>query len=174
MSENTSTSQRSNYGWVYFFVFIVVASVGVAVFMIWYNLSLQLTPEQLDEAQKLWKAKGPKSYDMTYTKRLNDDSKVDKFEVKVRSGVVTEVKMNGQKLARQSDDDPDPRVFHSMERLLDDIERFMSIDHKDGAPKVYVTAIFEPENGALRRYIRRVMGTTLRIEMHVTLTPVEK
>src|SRR3954447_17669598 len=102
MSDNTSPSARpTNYGWVYFFVFIIIASVGVAAFMIWFNLSIQLTPEQLEDAQKLWKAKGPKSYDMTYTKRLNDDSKVDKFEVKVRGGVVEEVKMNGQKLAKQ-------------------------------------------------------------------------
>ena len=174
MSENTPPPRPTNYGWVYFFVFIIVASVGVAAFMIWFNLSIQLKPEQLEEAQKLWQANGPKSYDMVYTKRLNDDSKVDKFEVKVRAGVVEEVKMNGQRLTRQADDDTDPRLFHSMDRLLVDIQRFMDIDQKPGAPKVYVTAIFEPDNGALRRYIRRVMGTTTRIEMHITLTPVEK
>ena len=175
MSENTSPPTRPrNYGWVYFYVFVIVASVSVAGFMIWFNLSIQLTPEKLADAKKLWQQKGPKSYDMTYTKRLNDDATVSRFDVKVRSGVLEEVKLNGQKLVKQPDQESDPRIYHSMDRLLSDIERFMNIDNKPGAPKVYVTAIFEPDNGALRRYIRRVMGTTQRIELHVTLSPADK
>jgi Family of unknown function (DUF6174) len=163
-----------NHAWIYFFVFIVVASVGVAGFMIWFNLSIQLTPDQLEEAQRLWKEKGPKSYNMVYTKLLNDDPKVDKFEVEVRGGEVKKVQMNGKPLQREKEDGPDPRIHHSMDRLLRDIERFMELDKKPDAKKVYVTAIFDDKNGALRRYIRRVMGTTQRIEMHITVEAVEK
>ena len=165
---------RKNRAWIYFFVYIVVASLGVAAFMIWFNLSIQLTPEQLDEAQRLWKEKGPKSYNMVYTKRLNDDASVDKFEVEVRHEQVKKVLMNGRPLQKENDEDEDPRIHHTMDRLLRDIERLMELDQKPGAKKVYVTAIFDDKSGALRRYVRRVMGTTQRIEMHITLEAVEK
>jgi len=175
MSETiTSPPRPKNYGWIYFFVFITIASVGMAGFMIWYNLRLQLKPEQLAEAKQLWAEKGPKSYDMVYTKQLNADSRADKFEVKVRAGKVEEVRMNGQPLVKNPDEERDPRIHHSMDRLFVDIEKFMDIDQKPGAPKVFVTAIFEPEDGTLRRYIRRVSGTTQRIEMHIVLKAVEK
>jgi hypothetical protein len=160
---------KKNHAWIYFFAFVFIASVGVMLFMIWFNLSIQLTPEQLEAARTLWKEKGPKSYDMVYTKRLNDDVKVGTFQVKVRAREVKEVLMNGKPLVKENDEDSDPRIYHSMDRLFSDIERFMVLDKKPGAPKVYVTAIFDPDTGALRRYIRRVMGTTLRIEMHITL-----
>ena len=159
-----------------FFAFLIVASVGVAAFMIWFNLSIQLTPEQLDEARNLWKEKGSKDYDLVYTKRLNEDTRVETYKVKVRAGKVEEVLQNGKPLEQNKEEgqEQDPRIFHSMDQILRDIERFMDLDRKPGAPKVYVTAIFDDKNGTLRRYIRRVMGTTLRIEMHLTLKEVEK
>jgi Family of unknown function (DUF6174) len=164
---------KPNHAWIYYFAFLLVASIGAAGVMIWFNLSIQLTPEQLEAAEKLWREKGPKSYDMIYTKRLNEESKVDKFDVKVRAGKVQEVLMNGRALTKDKEEDQDPRIHHSMERLFHDVERFQELDKKPGAKKVYVTAIFDDENGALRRYIRRVMGTTLRIEMHISVKAVE-
>jgi hypothetical protein len=162
-----------NHAWIYFFVFIIVASVGVAGFMIGFNLWIQLKPDQLEAARKLWQEKGPTSYKMVYTKRLNDDTKVDTFEVEVRGGQVKKVLMNGRPLQKEKDEDEDPRIHHTMERLFRDIERFMELDKKPDAKKVFVTAIFDDQNGGLRRYIRRVMGTTLRIEMHITVTAIE-
>ena len=171
--ESPPSPPTKNHAWIYFFVFIIVASVGVAGFMIAFNLWIQLKPDQLEEARKLWQEKGPKSYNMVYTKRLNDDAKVDKFEVEVRGNEVKKVLMNGRPLQKEKDEDEDPRIHHSMERLFRDIERFMELDKKPEAKKVYVTAIFDDQNGGLRRYIRRVMGTTLRIEMHITVEAVE-
>jgi hypothetical protein len=168
-----SPPPRNNWGWMGYFVFIIVASVGVAGFMIWFNLSVQLTPEQLEEAHKRWKEQKIRNYNMLYTKRLNDDKKTDKFEVEVRGGEVKKVHLNGKPLQTESKED-DPLAYHSMDRLFRDIERFMDIDQKPGAPKVYVTAIFDEKTGAIRRYIRRVMGSNQRIEMNVTLEEVEK
>jgi hypothetical protein len=162
---------RNNYGWILFFVFVFTASIGVAAFMIWFNLSIQLTPEQLEDAHKRWRESKIRNYNLVYTKRLNDDSKTDKFEVEVRGGEVTKVVMNGKKLITESKED-DPLAYHSMDRHFRDIERFMEMDKKPGAPKVYVTAIFDENNGSLRRYVRRVQGTALRIEMHFTLEEV--
>ncbi|MBI3821630.1 MAG: hypothetical protein HY289_03010 [Planctomycetes bacterium] len=175
MSDSTTTQPpapiKRNHAWIYFFVFIFFASVGVAGTMIWFNLSIQLKPEQFEAAQQLWSETGPKSYDMIYTKQLNDAAKVDKFEVKVRDGKVTEVRMNGKPLVKESPDDQDPRIHHSMDQLFRHIERFMDIDRKPDAKKVYVTAIFDDKHGGLRKYIRRVMGTNTRIEMNVTIEP---
>ena len=164
---------RKNHAWIYFFVFIIVASVGVAGFMIAFNLWIQLNPEQLEAARKLWQEKGPTSYNLVYTKRLNDDTKVDTFEVEVRGREVKKVLMNGRPLQKEKDEHEDPRIHHTMERLFRDIERFMELDKKPGAKKVFVTAIFDDQNGGLRRYIRRVMGTTQRVEMHITVTAID-
>jgi hypothetical protein len=171
---STPTRPKKNHAWIYFFVFIFVASIGATVLMIQYNRSIQLKPEQLEDARNLWKEKGPKNYNMVYTKKLNDESKVDKFAVEVRNGNVTSVLMNGKPLEKETDAEQDPRIFHSMDQHFRYLERFMELDKKPGAPKVFVTAIFDDETGALRRYIRRVSGLKLRIEMHITVTVVEK
>ena len=173
---SATATPTKNHAWIYFFAFLIVASVGVTAFMIWFNLSIQLTAKQLNEAKDLWKENGPKDYNLIYTKRLNDDSRVHTFKIKVRAGKVEEVLLDGKPLAQNKDEgqEQDPRIFHSMHQILRDIERFMDQDSKPGAPKVYVTAIFDDKNGALRRYIRRVMGTNLRIEMHLTVEAVEK
>src|SRR5438874_161516 len=95
-----SPTPRNDYAWIYFFVFIIVASVGVTWFMIWFNLSLQLDKDKLDEARSLWQRKGPKNYNMIYQKRINDDSKIMTYGVKVRNGKVEEVKENGKLLEK--------------------------------------------------------------------------
>src|ERR1043165_3579503 len=103
-----------NNAWMYYFVFVIVASISVAWLMIWYNRSIQLTEPQLEAALKLWKEKGPKSYDMEYTDKLNDDANVTKFKVKVRKGNVEEVIMNGSPLAKNPGDLRDPPIYRSM------------------------------------------------------------
>ena len=166
---------RNNWGWISFFVFVTVASIGVAVFMILFNLSIQLTPEQLDAARKRWKEKAIKNYDMVYAEKHSPDDKVTTFVVRVRGGEVTEVRMNGKPLVKSAEQVDDPRIFRSMDALFRDMDRFMTIDTKKDAPKVYVTATFEVETGAMRRYVRRVMRSTERVEILVKeFTPIEK
>ena len=160
---------QKNHTWIYFFAFLVIASVGVTVFMIRFNLSIQLKPEDLAAARKLWEEKGPKSYDLFYTEQLNDDDRKTVFAVKVRAGKVAEVLMNGKPLEPTTEDgvEHDPRPYHSMEAKYRDIERFLDIDQKKDAPRVYVIANFDPETGAVLRYIRRVMGTRERVELNL-------
>jgi hypothetical protein len=180
MSEATTPKSASpppspvkrNYGWLYFFIFVTVASVSVMIFMIWFNLRIQLKPEQLDEAHERWKANGPKNYDMVCKKRLNDNGKEDKFEVEVRGGLVKRVRMNGSELEKETGAETDPRIYHSMDQVYRDITRFMDLDTKPGATRVYVIANFDPDTGAVRHYVRRVMGTRQRIEMTITLKTV--
>ena len=170
---NPAPPRKKNNAWICFFVFVTVASVGVAVFLIWWNLHIQLTPELLEKAEILWQENGPANYNMVYTKRLNDDAKVDKFEVEVRAEQVTKVFMNGKPLSKDEDEDKKMRIHHSMDRLFRDIDRFMDIDQKPNAPKVYVTAIFDDKTGAMLRYIRRVMGSKQRLEIHVAMDALD-
>ncbi len=162
---------QNNYAWIWFFVFIVVASVGVTGFMIWFNLSIQLKPDQLETAWELWKENGPKNYNMVYTKRINDDRKVFAYGVKVRNGQVVEVKQDKEFLEKTKEHNP--LIYHSMDSLLRDAARFLEMDARPEAKKVYVTAIFDDKNGAMLRYVRRVMGGTERVELHIELKAVE-
>jgi hypothetical protein len=160
--------KKNNWGWIGFFVFIVAASLAAAGTMIWYNLSIQLKPEQLEAARRLWKERGPRDYKMLYTTRLNDSDRTDTFLVTVRGGEVREVLMNGRPL------DAEQRPYYSMDAIFNQIEKFMRIDQKPGAPKVYVTAVFDEDTGAMRKYVRRVMGSSQRVEMTAKIEPLGK
>jgi hypothetical protein len=155
----SSLPRKKNYAWIWFFAFVIVASVGVAAFMIQFNRALQLTPEKLAEAQARWKANGPADYLLTYTRHLGNSDNVDTFVVTVRQKRVVEVRMNG-KLLRDEKDVPiaDERLqYHSMDRLLRDIERFLEIDAKENR-KNYNVAYFDEQTGALQKYTRSVRG----------------
>lgn len=161
--------KRSNYGWMGYFAFLIIASVGVAGFMIWFNYRMQLTPKQLDEAHNLWKDNGPKSYNMIYSKKIGTMDHADEFKVKVRNGVVIEVKLRDEPLKRPKEAEPDydPRVYHSMDNIFRDMQRFMEKDQKKDANKVYVVANFDPKTGAVQRYIRYDMRSKERVELNI-------
>ena len=161
-----STPPAKNHLGKWFILFLVVASITVAVVMIRFNLSIQLKPDQLEAAMKNWKEIGPKSYKLTYTKQIDDnDQQRDLIVVHVVDGKVKEGTINGEPL--------EERVlpYHTMDRLLIDIEKFMEEDSKPGKPKVYVTADFDSKTGALRSYVRRVMGTRQRLGLTLKLVP---
>jgi hypothetical protein len=81
--------------------------------------------------------------------------------VKVRGSKVVEVLDNNQPL------DEGRLVYHSMPRLMDDIERFLDLDSGKDKPRTFVRAFFNAKTGALQRYVRRVMGTQQRLEIVV-------
>jgi Family of unknown function (DUF6174) len=168
-----TTPRKKNRLWVWYFVFVVIASVGLAGFMIVFNLRLQLKPEQLAAAQQRWKEQGPADYLMTYTKKLGDSAHVDTFVVKVRARKVVEVRMNGEPL-RDSEGVPivDERLqYHSMDRLLRDIERFLELDAKAGK-KNYNVADLDEKTGALRRYVRSVRDPPEHVVEDVSVEPL--
>jgi hypothetical protein len=157
--------KKNNYAWIGYFAFLIIASVGVAAFMIWFNLQQQLTREKLEAAEKLWNEKGPKSYRLVYTKQIQGEKLVT-FAVTVRDKQVTQVLMNGEALKKNAEQTDDPKIYHSMEAQFLAIRRFMDLDEKPGAAKVYVVANFDPQTGAVQRYIRRVMGSNERVELN--------
>lgn len=177
MSEPSSPTppSRKNYAWIGYFAFLLVASVGVTAFMIWFNYRVQLKPEQLEAARELWKQSGPKSYNMIYTKEIGTGGRKETFVVKVRNRIVEEVRMNEKPLVANSDGEQenDPRIYHSMDNFYRDLMKFMECDQKPDAKKVYVTANFDEKTGAVLRYIRYVMGTPDRVELNITLEAVQ-
>ncbi len=157
--------KKNNYAWIVYFAFLVIASVGVAGFMIWFNLRNQLTREKLEAAEKLWNEKGPQSYKMVYMKQIQSE-KPTTFSVTVRNKKVTEVLMNGKPLIKEPDQVDDPKIYHSMEAQFLAIQRFMDLDQKAGAEKVYAVGNFDGQTGAVQRYIRRVMSSNERVELN--------
>jgi hypothetical protein len=158
--------KRNKYGWIYYFVFLIVASVGAMLFMIDYNLRLQLKPEQLALARALWEEKGPKNYDMIYTKTINEDKPI-KFAVKVRGGRVQEVLMNGKPLEADEDRKDDMRIYHSIGAMYHDFDRSMQRDQEPKAQKVYVSLKYDDQTGRVIEYIRREMKTRKRVQITV-------
>jgi hypothetical protein len=170
-----SARREKNYLWVCFFVFIILASVGVACFMIWFNNRMQLKPEQLEAARQRWKQDGPGDYRLTISKRINEQDLVETFVVTVRDRKVIDVRLNGERL-RDEDNQPFPPgherlQYYSMEYLMRDIEVFLDQDAKAGV-KNYNVAIFDEKTGGLRKYVRRVMGTRQRVEEDVKIEPL--
>ena len=155
--------RKKSYAWAWFLLALAVASVALAAFMVWYNLRLQLKPEHLDAAMARWKAHGPRDYQLTYTVAVNEQSSTDQFVVKVRGGRVQEVLQNGRPL------DPPQLPYHSMDRLFAYVEKFQDLDRKPGQPKTYTVAVFDDTTGALKYYVRRVMGTRQRVELRATV-----
>jgi hypothetical protein len=163
MSDNTSPApRRENYGWVYFFIFVFGAGILVALIMIWFTRSIQLTPELLEAAKKRWQESKITDYNLTYKKKLNDDDWMT-FRVKFRKDKVQEVLMNGKPLQTEGEQDPLP--YHSMDAYFRFLERFLDIDQKPDAPKVYFVADFDQKTGAIIRFTRYNRSDRQRVEM---------
>ena len=153
---------KKNRRWIWFFVVVFTLAILATVTLVVFNLQQQLTPEQLAAARKLWKEKGPRNYTMTYTTRVNEDTNLSHYWVKVRGGKVVASKYNG------NPESSELLHYRGMDGLFDDIERFMMKDSEKGSPKAFVLAIFDSQNaGALRKYVHRVMGGRHRVEINV-------
>src|SRR3954465_7406960 len=118
---SASPAPRKNRGWLIYFLLVGVLAVLAASVIVTYNLSQQLKPEKLAAARKFWEQHGPKSYEMTYTVRLNENDTSDQYHVSVKDGKVVEVTLNGR--AQTAD------RFHNygMDRLFDYMEEFQDL-----------------------------------------------
>jgi hypothetical protein len=158
---------QQSYSWVWYFVVLGVLTVAACTILVWYNLRQQLKKEDLLAARAQWQQNRPSDYDLTYTKR---GSASGIFFVKVRNGKVVDVTLDGREIT-QNDKPLDPSRYprYDMTALMDDIETFLEEDAEPGRPRTYSVATFDPTDGHLIRYVRRVMGTSERIEINVQL-----
>lgn len=157
--------RKKNYYWIWFFAFIVLGSIGVAAFMIDFNLRQQLKPEQLEAAMQRWQQHGPADYLLTISKKIND-GEPDIYVVHAQHRVI-EVRLNGQ-LLRDESNEPYPAgherlQWYTMDHLLREIEIFLDQDAKAGVMNFNV-AYFDEKTGALEQYVRRVMSTRQRVQ----------
>jgi hypothetical protein len=144
-------------------VVLALLTVTAIIINVRYNLSQQLTPEQLAAARALWEQKGPRDYDLEYEQKGAD---AGVFVSRVRDGKVVSLTRNDQPL--------EPRLYkyYDMAALFSYIEQFMKIDAEPGKPRTFVRAQFDPEDGHLVHYRRSVMGTQEWVELNVQLRRV--
>jgi len=157
-----ATTTGSNRGWIWFFAGLAVLAVAAVSLNVWYNLRQQLKPEDLEQAKALWKAHGPLDYDLHYTEQ---GSVTATYEVRVRRGRVVYAEPDPRPLEQK-------RAYYGMPALFGYLERFLECDREPGAPRTFTQATFDPQDGHLIRYVRRVMGTRERLEINVRLEPV--
>jgi hypothetical protein len=163
---------QRNPAWIWYFAVLAILTVAAISILIWFNLKQQLKPEQLAEAKTLWKKNRPSNYDLTYAKK---GGAAGTFFVEVRNGKVVSVTLDGREITR--DDRPlDPSLYprYDMGGLLDDLDQFLRLDAEPNRPRTFTIATFDPEDGHLIHYIRRVMGTSERIEITAQLTPLQE
>jgi len=164
------TEPRKSHAWVWFFAVLAVLAVGAVVGNWYYNLSQQLTPEQLQAAEDLWKKNGPRDYDLHIVREVSGANSSgepahEELLAKVRNGKVVMVTLNGRPL--------EPRLFpeYDVEAWFDFIERFLEIDHQPGAPRTFTRARFAPTDGHILEYVRRVSGTRERQSFRTEVLP---
>jgi hypothetical protein len=142
---------QKNHGWIWFFVVVFGLGVAAMASLIVYNLNQQLKPEQLQAARHLWKEKGWRSYQLTYTIKRGIEASTDSYVVRVRNGKVVSSTVNGLP--------EEKRLFgaRGMEAMFDDIERFLELGAKPGQ-RIFMRAFFDQNTGAVKWYVRNVMG----------------
>jgi hypothetical protein len=88
---------RRSHGWVWFFLVLALLGATALAIELWYNLSQQLTPAQVDQARQRWEEIGSTDYDFDYTfDRESRDG--EHYHASVRDGEVVAVTLNGQPL----------------------------------------------------------------------------
>lgn len=160
---NTQPTARKNQRWVWYFAVLFILTATALTVWAYFYRKMQLKPEHLEAARHLWKEKGPRDYDMEYTKTVTAP---EKFVVRVRDGKVVSVTLNDLPLEDRL------HPYHSMPALFSFIDKFLKDDTDPSRPQTFAIASFDPEDGHLIRYIRRVAGTSQQVEIEVKLKPV--
>jgi hypothetical protein len=157
------STARPNRKWIWFFLTLAVLAITALVVLRVVLWSRQLTLAQLNEARELWDRNGPRDYDMKY---VQTGSTSGTFYIRVRQGKVISVVRNGEPL------EPRQHTYYGMPALFGFIEVFLKQDSEPGKPRTLTTATFDPSDGHVTRFYRRVLGTSEQIEIVVQLTPI--
>jgi hypothetical protein len=158
---------RRNHGWIWFFVVLAVLAVAAVAINWAYNVRQQLTPEQLRAAMELWAKNGPADYDLLIEKSIGSGATVmnDRIEMQIRQKKVVGGTLNGGPLLHRLWDEYDMPGWFGF------VEEFLQRDTQPGAPRTFRVADFDPQTGALRRFVRRVSGTQERLEVRWQVMP---
>lgn len=163
----------------WFFVLLAILAAVAIVLPIVYNLSLQLTPEQAAEARGRWRAVAPANYDLDYQQRITAAGATQEtaFRVCVREGRIAAVLRDtdlvyllpAARLALGQAPPADGSEGRDVNAMFEHMESMLDRD-ASGTRRNYATATFDRRDGHPTRYVRRVRGTTDRLEWTVKLT----
>lgn len=174
-----ASPRPKNRLWIWFFLTVTALTAAATVFLAWFNLQIQLTPEKLTAQRARWETERPADYEIVFTVRENATPAVEsfraglgleaeapegeaiKYHVQVREGVVVEARENERLLPR------DCWERLTMEHLFGIARGRMDADRAAGR-RVYLRARFEEKTGGLLEYVRRVMRSRERQEIAVT------
>lgn len=140
---------------------LILLVIGAIVGLNVYRQQYGLTQQRLDAAQKLWKERGPKSYDVHVQV---SGSAPGNYQIEVRDGQVTTAKRDGQPL-----DAPREGQAWTMPGLFQVLQEDIDNDKKVSATS-FSQAEFDATNGSLTRYVRS--HDTQKVEMRVSVKPV--
>ena len=151
--------------WIWYFVVLALMSATAIIVPIVYNVSIQLTPEQLAAARQRWKVNGLTSYDLQFQEKITEHGEASDSEwyVKVRDGKVTAVRCDGEKLPAAQY----PNL--TVDGQFAVIEKNLQMDIAERGRRNYATATFDPNDGHPTHYVRRVRGSGDRLEWNVNL-----
>jgi hypothetical protein len=161
-----------NRNWVWFFVVLALLALAAVGISTAYNLRQQLRPDALENAQALWKEKGPASYVLEYTKTIGEP---ETFVVKVRHRRTVSVMLYPGDRVQGNGHSLEPRLFpyYGMDALFDDMARYLKMDAEPGAPRAMNRAVFDPQDGHLLDYVRSVSQTGQRVHIEVKRLDVD-
>ncbi len=156
--------------WVLVFAALALLGAAAVVVPVVYNLSIQLTPEQVRAARERWQANGPADYDLLFQERVGQGP-VDIYRVEVRGGRVLRVAAVGTDgtALPLGEVSAEESQAYAVPALLGQIERDLEEDLRDGKRRNFATASFDRTFGHPTRYVRRARGGE-RIEWRVRLT----
>jgi hypothetical protein len=166
--------------------FLTLAVLGAAALTIpiVYNLSLQLTPDQLAEARQRWRQHAPADYDLKWLERITHGTSEEDTEylLAVRGGRPMLLGANGQVLyadpalavvaglgvlALPREDPSRYGVEAMFEHMAEVLQHDVSVGGRN-----YCTAKFDERDGHPMRFVHRVRSTSERLEWIVRLEPV--
>jgi hypothetical protein len=170
--------------WIGFFLALAIMGAIAIVVPIVYNLSIQLRPEQLAEARRLWQENAPVDYDLACLIKTEHEGEATEREVlvQVRGGrVVFAAEDNqlvfvdaalagiaGPELLAASSQNASG---YGVPALLGEIEAALRRDQTAGR-RNFATARFDPRDGHPYHYVHRVRGSKERVEWNVKLSRV--
>jgi hypothetical protein len=125
-----------------------------------------LTPAMLDEAETKWSAREPSSYSLVVSME-GDRVEHGDFDVRVESGVVTELKRNGQSVNVKSGQDYSMKGLFKMVREEMDLAKNPSLFGAPAGYSAYLMARFDSRTGGLLHYRRSVGGISNSIDIQV-------
>jgi hypothetical protein len=174
-----------NRRYIGFFAILGVLGSAAVVIPLVYNLRLQLTPEQVEQARERWRASGPASYDIDYQERHTHAGETDEtaYRVLVRDRRVVGVARDGELTLLAGSAPaltlgpwpralPGPDSARDIDGMFDHIESQLHQDLSQNR-RPYATATFDPRDGHPTRYVRRIRGGAERLEWTVKLVRID-